>query len=379
MSRDGRVALALCAGSLLVLLVLSARSPLGPASSDYAALVNQAEQAVRGVARDGLGFFASAEGSHAVEQLTKRPLAPLLSAWVALSFGRVGLLDGSTCVRLPWLLLAALAAAGTFLMLRRRLPRSSAALGAIWLLASPGFAASALSVAPGALAAWAGWLVLGAAGSAASARTERERCAWSCASGGIALLGFGLSFATVWVVPLLLAHGWLARGRASLTASEHGALPVPPSALCVAIALPLGVVLFDPLLWHSPVPAVIRRVFEETDARSALGTGLGALALSLLLALSGAVALAHAALARRFATGEFRPKRDPSALGLELLLASVLCALAVPLDGDFAAQLLRPILACLVGFGAASVARRWFVRHAALAEAALLLASLLVR
>ncbi len=379
MSRDSKLALALFFGSLIVLLVLSARSPLGPANSDYAALVNQAENVVRGVAREGFSFLTSAEGDRAIEDLSKRPLAPLLSAWSALSLGRVGLLDGSSSVRLPWLVLAALGPVGIFLRLRRLVSVRCAVLGGAWLLAAPGFIDSALTVNPASLSAWAGWLVLAAVASAAQARRAHERCAWVCASGGIAWFGFGLSFAMLWVVPLLIVHGWLERGHPTLRASEHGKLPVSAATLAVVLALPLAVLAFDPLLWRSQAPAMIRRLFEEQDAPRVLTASFGALVLPSVLALSGAVALAHAALARRFATGEFRPPRNQGALGLGLMLAVGASVALALFQGQLAEQLLRPLLACLVAIGAAAIARRWFSRHALVAESALLVLSLLVR
>lgn len=379
MSRDGKLALAIFAGSLFALLVLSAHSPLGPANSDYAALVNQAENAVRGVASDGFAFFASASGKHAIEQLSKRPLVPLLSAWSALSLGRIGVLDGSTSVRLPWLVLAAIAPACIFLQLRARLATRSAIAGAAWLVASPGFVASALAVSPAALPAWSGWAVLTAASRAANARRVGARCAWVCAAGGFALVACGLSFAVLWLVPLVVAHTWLARGGATLQASERGSLPISAAAAAVLCALPLGVLLFDPLLWHVTVPSMIFRLFEEEDAVNAGAVSFGSLVLPAVLALAGAVALAHAALARLFATGEFRPRRDCSQLGLTLLLAGLTCALLSSADLPLSNQLLRPILACLVGLGAVAIARRWFSRYAIAAELALLASSLLVR
>jgi len=379
-TRDAKLALALFVGSLLALLALSARTPLGPASSDYAALVNQAEDVVRTIARNGVASLGNATEKSPLEALGKRPLAPLLSAWAALSIARVGLLDGSTSVRLPWLVLAALMPPCIYWQLRERVGMRAALLGGLWLLASPGFASSALAVAPAALGAWAGWLVVGATARTASVRLPHERCFWWCITSGVATLGFGLCFAVVWALPLVALQGWLARGKATLLAGERGKLPVPTALVLAASCLPVGVIVFDPLLWHSSLPTMIRRVFEEKDPTLMVGAANSASLLrAALLAPIGGFALARTALARRFATGAFRPARDRSELASTVLLAGILCAFLASVYEPLSQALARPICACLVASGAAFVAERWAARHAAVAEAALVLVSVLLR
>jgi hypothetical protein len=216
-----RLALALLGVSLVTLTVLSGRIPLGPLSSDYAALVNQAEDSIHGFAQNGPHILVQPEGRAALEELTKRPLAPLLSAWSALSVGRVGLLDGSSSVRLPWLILAGAMPVSVFLFLRQRASTVTAFGAGFWLFLSPGFVSSALAVRPNALAVWSGWLVLVASVCTGQARTPRARCALSLLCAALACLAFGLSFRALWIVPLLLIHAWSARPRGTLLAARH--------------------------------------------------------------------------------------------------------------------------------------------------------------
>jgi hypothetical protein len=323
------------------------------------------------------------EARSALEQLTNRPLAPLLSAWSALSLGRIGLLDGSSSVRLPWLILAGLAPVSVFFALRARAGERLAFAAGAWLLFSPGFVASALSVRPTALAVWSGWLVLVAYTCAHRQRIPRVRCALFAACAVLASAAFGLSFSALWVVLVLVAHGLSARPLAALRASERGYLPIPTATLCVLTALPIAVFTFDPVLWHAEVPALIRRVFDEADPSESIAQRVAPLVMPCLLGLVGLAVLAETALARRFATGEFRPARDPSALGLllalTLFLALVCLLLGAAPGAEFGVELLRPILACLVALGAAELGARLFSRHARWAELAFLLFSLLVR
>ncbi len=386
MNRTATLALIVLSASLLALFVASARTPLGPTSSDYAALVNQAEDSLRSLARGGVGALARPDARSGLEQLTKRPLAPLLSAWSALSLGRVGLVSGSTSVRMPWLILAGLMPVSVFVLLRPRWPASAAFGAAFWLVMSPGFVVNALSVRPSVLAVWSGWLVLVAYACVARERAGRVRCMLLIACAVLAWLAFGLSFGALWVAPLLLLHAWSIGGSVSLRALRRGNVPVPAAALLVIAALPVAVIAFDPLLWHADVPAMIRRVFDEEDPVHGSAPPLTPFVLPCLLALAGLAELSRGALARRFATGEFCPRRDPSALGLLLALGLGLAAfcsgLSPRLSSEFATELLRPILACLVAIGAASLASFAFARHArfvAFAEAGFLLLTLLVR
>ncbi|HWZ87983.1 MAG TPA: hypothetical protein VNW92_04015 [Polyangiaceae bacterium] len=378
-----RLALVLLGVSLVALIVLSSRTPLGPLSSDYAALVNQAEDSIHGFAQIGTRVFEQPKGRAALEQLTKRPLAPMLSAWSALSIGRVGLLDGSSSVRLPWLILAAAMPLSLFLLLRQRAGTVTAFGAGFWLFSSPGFVSSALAVRPSALAVWSGWLVLVVSVCTVQVRTVRARSALLILCGALACLAFGLSFRALWVVPLLLIHAWSARPRGTLLAARHGHLPVPTTALLVIGVLPVAVVVFDPLLWHAEVPALIRRVFDEEDPVRSVVATIRPFVLPGLLALVGLSVLARDALARRFATGEFRPRRDPRSVGLLLTLAglwaTLSCSLGAATGQEFGAELLRPVLACWVAIGAASLASRWFARHARLVEVGLLLLTLLAR
>lgn len=372
--------------SWLALFVASAREPLGPANSDYAALVNQAEDAVRSVAERGLGALRPTESRASLEPLTKRPLAPILSAWAALSVGRLGLLDGSSSVRLPWLVLAGLTPAAVYWLMLRRWSVATALGGALWLLCSPGFLASALAVRPSALAVWSGWLVLVTCVWAQGERRRRERGALLalCALGS--WLALGLSYAALWILPVLLLHDWGARFAATLRVARRGRLAVSTATLIVLAAVPVAIFCFDPALWQPEVPALIRRLLDAEAPVRDIVPGFAPFALPTLLGVVGLFGLARAALARRFATGEHRPERDPSALGLLVALVLFIALLAGPFGAsanpEFSAQLVRLPLAVLATIGAADLAARIIRRDARgrlLVHAGLLALALIVR
>jgi hypothetical protein len=202
----------------------------------------------------------------------------------------------------------------------------------------------------------------------------------------LACLAFGLSFAAAWALPLLLVHGWCDRISDTHRESARGRLPVPTPVVVALVALPVAVLAFDPLLWHTEVPAMIRRVFDEEDAAQGVqgvAPRIAPFVLPGALALAGLVTLAAAGLARCFATGEFRPPKDRGATGLLLSLAILLAVLWACFGRasgpEFGVELLRPALACLVAIGASAVASRLFARHARWAGAALLLLTLLIR
>jgi hypothetical protein len=378
-----KLALALLGASLVTLFVASARTPLGAAHSDYAALVNQAEDLVRTIAHDGFGALGQTEVKSQVEQLTKRPLTPLLSAWSALSLGRVGLLDSPSSVRLPWVILAGLMPLSVFLVLYDRCGTRTALGAGCWLLLSPGFVDSALAVRPDALGVWSGWSLLTVYAWSERERTLHARRALLVACGALGLLAFGLSLDVLWVLPLILVHALSVRGAQELRAAERGQVLIPATALLLIAVLPVAIVACDPLLWHADAPTIIRRVFDEEDPVSSVTSRLAPLFVPGLLSLCGLVALVLHGLARRFATGQYRPARDRSGIGVLLglgLLCAALCAWFGASSGrEFAVELLRPFLACLVGIGAAALSSRFAARRAHLAEAGLLVLALLVR
>ncbi|HTA91709.1 MAG TPA: hypothetical protein VK745_19130 [Polyangiaceae bacterium] len=378
-----KLSIVLLSLSFVTLLGTSVRSPLGPGSSDYAALVNQAEDSVRMVAGGGVHALGLPEARSQIEQLGKRPLVPLLSAWSALSVGRLGLLDGSSSIRLPWLILAGLLPLSVFFVLVERFGATTATGAACWLLFSPGFVTGALLAKSSALAVWSGWLVLAAYAVWRRERARRERRERLILCGVLALVCFGLSLGAVWVVPVLLLHALSSDGAQALRSAERGQLPVSTAALLVVAVLPLAVIVWDPLLWHADMPTLIRRVFEEEDAVRSVLPRLAPFVVPGLLAVCGLSALALRGLARRFATGEFRPRRDHAATGLLValgLLGGGLCwTLGVSSGSEFALELIRPFLACLVALGAAALASRFAARRARWAELALVALALLVR
>jgi hypothetical protein len=258
----------------------------------------------------------------------------LLGAWCKLSIGRMGLVDPLSAMRLPWLALGALAALGVFGMLRRAHGTLVGALGAAWLMALPPFVHGIVVMREGALVAAFHVLVL--ACQVQSLGGGRRALGWA-GLGALALgAGSAVSLATLSVIPVLLAHFWLSRGRTTLRLARRGRLPVPPLVLFGLALGPIAYLALSPALWKA-TPAVVARVVlaplgpTVTPAPFA-GTVVHKLPVpggywaswlvqslpvaALVAALLGVGAAVHHGLARRFASGRLRPPRDRHALGL---------------------------------------------------------------
>jgi len=327
-----------------VLIVLSVSGLTGPSFDEIGrvATVERMGQVVTSVAARGLGALTEPQARAGFGEIDGCVSAPLIAAWSKLSIGRVGLLDPLTSLRLPWLLLAALGPACVFLIVAPNRGISVGLVAALLLLGMPRFVhGSGLGSETLAIAGlWLGVLVcyvrsLGRARPAPSAAPPRRMC-WASAGGLLFALAVALSFAALWLLPILLAHFVAARFAAARRLFRRGRLAVPALVGFAACFLPVVVFLLNPPLWGTTAAQAARWLLAPL-APSVAATLYGARPVSglappsvgyaldwlvytlpsalLLAAFAGLVAIVHRALARRFASGRLRPARDRQALG----------------------------------------------------------------
>jgi hypothetical protein len=277
----------------------------------------------------------------------------LLSAWARLSIGRVGLLDPLTSARLPVLLLASAVPFALFLMLRAGGGNRAAWFSAVLLFTFERFwhgaAVQARSVAAAAI--WMLALVVYVQSLRGRAGTLRVApWCWSAALAVVLGVGWSIDRASLWVVPVILVHYPIARWPLFRRAAPS-LVPLHSGLVMTAAAVPIATLLLHPGLWGENATALARWVLTtltpQVAPASYEGSVIAAPPLPLgfawvwftrttplvltLLAFAGVVALGHTFLARRFASGRLRPRRDPTAIGALLLLGAALTLLGTSL------------------------------------------------
>ncbi len=341
--------------SLLLLVLVSTRT--GPAFGELLRLrsIEAATSLVRRAAAEGIATLgqASARDVYAASG-GQGTLLVLLGAWSRLSVGRVGLLGPLESARLPWLVLSALAPLLLYAVARPSLGRRVAVLSALLLALMPRWLHDSVVGSAGVPVACA-WLLLLAAyiRSLGPARARaprkgsaREMC-WAIAAA--AALGFGVavSLATLWVLPVIAVHFWIARGPSTRRLAPRGRVPVPAFAVFALVLVPALLLALNPALWGQNIIQIARWLLAPLDPSVSptlfagklvdsppvpLGYAPLWLAVSLpavlvVCALIGAALVVHRGLGRIFARGPLRPQRDRHALGALALLGAAFGAL----------------------------------------------------
>jgi hypothetical protein len=310
-----------CYASLVTSLAFDELGPL--------AEVNRNAELVKRVAQRGISELlvpSSGAGN----------LLALLSGWARLSLGRA--IDPLTSVRLPGLILSALAALSLYGIVAPSRGRIPGVLAAVCLAFLPRWLHSSAIQSEGALVASL-WMIVLCCYVRSSSR-DRSRYAWAIAGG--AALGFGtaLAFGTLWVLSFVVAHHLLIRGRAAWRMARHGRIPVPLFVITSAVVGPLFFFLGSPAIWKASSVSIVRHVLSPVGPSIAVaryyGKDVAAEPLPgaytvawvvettplvvLVLAALGAGAAVHWLLARRFASGDLRPTRDRTGLAALVLL-----------------------------------------------------------
>lgn len=335
---------------------------------------------VRSVAAHGPAALWSASAHAAYSTFDGHGTLPaLIAAWSRLSIGRVGVLDPLTSARLPFILIASLAPLLVYAASRPSLGRRPALLAGALLLATPRWLHAVACGADAAVVASLWWLVL-----VPYLRSLRKPGVAPFAAVSLALgVGASISIATLWVLPLIVVHFWLARRGTSRRLAARGRLPVPATVAGAVVALPVFVLVTNPALWKDKVIALVRwtlvplkasvvpTLFAGHVVRDAVvpfgyvptWLALTLPAAVLVCALVGLVALAHRALARRFASGALCPPRDPQALGVLVALGLLATVFAPALEARPLVllpprlELTLPFVAIAAGVGLDRVAR----------------------
>jgi 4-amino-4-deoxy-L-arabinose transferase-like glycosyltransferase len=381
--------------SLFVVLTVSART--GPSFPELARLeaITRASDVVIEVARSGPSALVAAPARSVYAKLDSGGTLPvLLGAWARLSVGRIGLLDGLTASRLPWLLLAALVPYLVYLLVEpSRGPRVALTAGLLALVL-PRFIHGAAVTTPGVTAS-ATWLLVAVLSLRTLGAGARRMSAWAIAASAALGVGVAVTWSALWVLPLLTLHLWLARPRAFRRLMRRGRLPLPAFALPALLVTPMVLLVFDPGLWTANPVAAVRamlrplaprieptiyagRLVEQLPAPKsyALSFVMQTLPAVVLVALLlGLVLIVHRALGRRFAAGCLRPAADRRALGAFVVIGLVVTlfgpALAPPPLVTFPppVEAALPFVAIAAAFGVDAAARKAAGRYAWLVTA----------
>ena len=346
-------ALAVLAASFsLVLLVSRVTGPtfdeLGRIGADA-----RARELVRAFSDFGLTASVSSSARSIYDELASFGVLP---ASISGSFGdalsHAGIVDKLTGVRFGWLLVTALAPLSLFLVVEASAGLRIGLLAASMLVAIPRWTHAAGVGSEGAVVTSL-WLLVVAVyvRSLPPPLVARRSGASTHYRSNAAIFGivFGValatSVATLWVVPFIVLHYFVLRGRDTLRMVRRGGAPLPSAFLWALPLSPIVVLALTPKLWHGgavsaaewlllqlapTVEAVQYKGAAVTvdDVPSGYAAGFFVATvpvLVLLLALAGVVFLALDARRAR------RREREPDAVGLSaLVLIGVVAALVGP-------------------------------------------------
>lgn len=383
MDRRARLGLVLYAcgvyAAALVFFVVLSRYT-APAGAELSTLggIEQSTELIKRVASRGLSQLFLPEQR---ARLAAGPLV-LLGAWSKLSLGRIGIVDSLTAMRLPWLALGALAPLSLYLLLRPSRGRALASVGALLLCVLPRFAHSVVVLAEGALVASMFCVVLAAhvrALGPAHLREPGARCSSAWAVFGALALGVGsaLSLGTLWVLAVIVPHFVWLKQSGRVRALRAGGVPLPALLLFALPLAPVTLLVLSPSLWRAS-PALVARVLLTPLAPSITPGNFGGklierppvpgafalaqlaqtLPFALMLAvLVGFCVIIHGHLARRFAAGTLRPRRDRHALGALAVIGCLFAVVGPLLTPEVLTtfpprvELALPFIALLASFG----------------------------
>ncbi len=382
----GRWACALSLGvfiAALVVLIFSSRL-IGPSFAELGRLgaIELARPLIANAADDGLATLAGAEAKGVLRRIDAHgSLGVLLGAWSTLSIGRVGLLDSLTSARLPWLVLAALCPALLFALVRpsRGVGVAATAAGLLVLLGRWMHAATITDTSVTVAAVWLVVLFchIRSIGGAHVGDRSGRRALWAIGAGLALGIGFAFARASAWVVLIVVVHYALVHGRASVRLLRRGRIPVPTSLVAMSSVGPVAAYAATPGLWGaSPLdiagwglsPLRLDVTASEHSGRLVTAPPFPGdytatwllyttpLVIVLLAALGVGLTL-HAALGRRFAAGNLRPRLDRhgvAALGVVGALGvvvgpSLVPAVATPFPPRAAAALVFVAVLAAIG------------------------------
>jgi hypothetical protein len=227
------------------------------------------------------------------------------------------------------------------------------------------------------------WLLVLALSQRALLSRGRGVLLWSLAAALALGATSAVTFGALWALPLAVLHFWLCRRHSFWRLLRRGRVPLPAFVPLAVVVVPVLVFAFTPSLWTMKVISIVRwaleplapsvhpapfagRLVTELPVPLAFAPTWFVLALpaaTLASVLVGLGLLGYRALARRFAWGRLRPKRDRTALaslvalGLALTLIGPACVPA-PLaifPPDIAAAL--PFAAIAAALGLHRIAR----------------------
>lgn len=331
-----------------LVLTVAASRVTGPTFDEERRLaaVRRATELVRAVGDFGPSALGSSSAEAIYEELAPFGALPaVLSGWFGEVLGAAHLLDRLVAARLGWLLLTGVAPAAVyFIVVRSHGPRV-AALSACLLLAIPRWLHAAAAAREPAVVASI-WLIvlafyvqsippaLRARRLGANRRFRAAAFAFAVAIG----LGLSVTFATLWIVPLIVVHSLIARPRGLRGSVRQGLLPLPVGLLLMIVVSPVTMVAATPSIWQgggahaaewflSPLAPTIEPLLYRGGPVVSPRDVPGGYALRWLVATTPALVLALAFLGAGVVAAEFwaarrRRRSDDVGLGLLLLLST---------------------------------------------------------
>ncbi len=353
-ARAGRLTAVLVAiGGLFV--TFAASRVTGPAFDEIRRIegAHRAVDLARAVSDFGPGALVSSSAEAIYDVLAPHGVLPgVLSGWLGEVFRRLGIVDRLTATRFGWLLITGLAPLWLYFIVGKSRGSRLGALSAAFLVATPRWLHGAGTARDGAVlgSIWLCLLALYVRSlpEPASGDEGKRRAAQNAVLFAVALgISTSVSFATLWVLPLIVAHFWLLHREAALRSFRAGRALVPAAFLWALLLCPGIVLATTPQLWRGNAGQTVDWLFaplapsvDPIEYRGAPVTleavprfyGLHWFfattpVLLLAFALGGAFLLVRGALVGR---GTSRSP-DPEGLGLLACVAAAAFVLGLPL------------------------------------------------
>jgi len=330
-------------------LTVAASSVTGPTFDEERRLaaVRRATELVRAVSDFGPRSLGSSSAEAIYDEIQPfGPLPAVISGWFGEVLGAAHVLDRLVAARLGWLLLTGCCPGAVYFLAARSKGPRVAALSACMLFSMPRWVHAAAAAREPAVVAsiWTILLALSVHASPPSLEERRRGVAGPFRGAAVAFavavgIGLSTSLATLWVLPIIVAHALVARHGGLARAVRQGVLPLPFALLAMIVVSPVVMVAVTPTLWQgggahaaewllSPLAPTIEPLLYRGGPVVSPRDVPGGYALRWLVATTPGLVLALALLGAGVVAADFwarraQHRRDDAALGSLLSIGIV--------------------------------------------------------